>query len=47
MNEKYLTDNKSQFKNKVVVITAKTDDALTTGEGVLNMYWTQQINNTN
>ena len=33
--------------DKVVVITAKTDDALTTGEGVLNMYWTQQINNTN
>ena len=33
--------------DKVVVITAKTDDALTAGEGVLNMYWTQQINNTN
>ena len=33
--------------DKAVVITAKTDDALTAGEGVLNMYWTQQINNTN
>ena len=33
--------------DKAVVITAKTDDALTTGEGVLNMYWTQLINNTN
>jgi hypothetical protein len=33
--------------DKVVVISAKTDDALTAGEGVLNIYWTQQINNTN
>jgi len=33
--------------DKAVVITAKTDDALTAGEGVLNMYWTQLINNTN
>jgi hypothetical protein len=33
--------------DKVVVISAKTDDALTAGEGVLNVYWTQQINNTN
>ena len=33
--------------DKAVVITAKTDDALTTGEGVLNMYWTQMINDTN
>ena len=41
-------DDAASFEmDKVVVITAKTDDALTTGEGVLNMYWTQQINNTN
>jgi len=41
-------DDATSFEmDKVVVITAKTDDALTTGEGVLNMYWTQQINNTN
>ena len=33
--------------DKAVVITAKTDDALTAGEGVLNMYWTQQVNDTN
>ena len=33
--------------DKVVVISAKTDDALTAGEGVLNVYWTQQVNNTN
>ena len=33
--------------DKAVVITAKTDDALTAGEGVLNIYWTQLINNTN
>ena len=33
--------------DKAVVITAKTDDALTAGEGVLNVYWTQLINNTN
>jgi len=33
--------------DKAVVITATTDDALTAGEGVLNMYWTQLINNTN
>jgi hypothetical protein len=33
--------------DKAVIITAKTDDALTTGEAVLNIYWTQQINNTN
>ena len=33
--------------DKAVVITAKTDDTLTAGEGVLNMYWTQQINDTN
>ena len=33
--------------DKAVVISAKTDDALTAGEGVLNIYWTQQINNTN
>ena len=33
--------------DKVVVLSAKTDDALTTGEAVLNVYWTQQINNTN
>ena len=32
---------------KLVVISAKTDDALTAGEAVLNVYWTQQINNTN
>ena len=33
--------------DKAVVISAKTDDALTAGEGVLNVYWTQQVNNTN
>ena len=33
--------------DKAVVISAKTDDALTAGEAVLNVYWTQQINNTN
>jgi hypothetical protein len=33
--------------DKAVVISAKTDDALTTGEAVLNVYWTQTINNTN
>ena len=33
--------------DKAVVITAATDDALTTGEGVLNIYWTQQVNDTN
>ena len=33
--------------DKAVVLSAKTDDALTTGEAVLNIYWTQQINNTN
>ena len=32
--------------DKAVIITAKTDDALTAGEAV-NVYWTQQINNTN
>ena len=33
--------------DKVVVLSAKTDDALTAGEAVLNVYWTQTINNTN
>ena len=33
--------------DKAVVISAKTDDALTAGEGVLNIYWTQSVNNTN
>ena len=33
--------------DKAVIITAKTDDVLTAGEAVLNVYWTQQINNTN
>jgi hypothetical protein len=33
--------------DKAVVLSAATDDALTTGEAVLNIYWTQQINNTN
>ena len=33
--------------DKAVVLSAKTDDALTAGEAVLNVYWTQQINNTN
>ena len=33
--------------DKAVIITAKTDDALTAGEAVLNVYWTQQVNNTN
>ena len=33
--------------DKAVVISAKTDDALTAGEGVLNIYWTQQVNDTN
>ena len=41
-------DDASGFEmDKAVVITAKTDDALTAGEGVLNIYWTQQINDTN
>jgi hypothetical protein len=41
-------DDASGFEmDKAVVISAKTDDALTAGEGVLNIYWTQQINNTN
>jgi len=41
-------DDASGFEmDKVVVISAKTDDALTAGEGVLNVYWTQQINDTN
>ena len=33
--------------DKVVVISAATDDALTAGEGVLNVYWTQMVNDTN
>ena len=33
--------------DKAVVISAATDDALTAGEGVLNIYWTQQVNDTN
>ena len=33
--------------DKAVVISAKTDDTLSTGEGVLNVYWTQQVNDTN
>ena len=33
--------------DKVVVISAATDDALTAGEGVLNIYWTQMVNDTN
>jgi len=41
-------DDASGFEmDKAVVISAKTDDALTAGEGVLNIYWTQQINDTN
>ena len=41
-------DDASGFEmDKAVVISAKTDDALTTGEGVLNIYWTQSVNNTN
>ena len=41
-------DDASGFEmDKAVVISAKTDDALTAGEGVLNIYWTQQVNNTN
>ena len=40
-------DNAGFEMDKAVVITAKTDDALTAGEGVLNVYWTQLINNTN
>ena len=41
-------DDESGYEmDKAVVISAKTDDALTAGEGVLNVYWTQQINNTN
>ena len=41
-------DDASGFEmDKAVVISAKTDDTLTTGEGVLNIYWTQQINDTN
>ena len=33
--------------DKAVVITAKTDDALTAGDGVLSIEWLQRINNTN
>ena len=41
-------DDASGFEmDKAVVISAKTDDALTAGEGVLNIHWTQQVNNTN
>ena len=41
-------DDASGFEmDKAVVISAKTDDALTAGEGVLNIYWTQSVNNTN
>ena len=41
-------DDASGFEmDKAVVISAKTDDALTAGEGVLNVYWTQQVNDTN
>ncbi len=41
-------DDASGFEmDKAVVISAKTDDALTAGEGVLNIYWTQQVNDTN
>jgi len=41
-------DDASGFEmDKAVVISAATDDALTAGEGVLNVYWTQQINDTN
>ena len=41
-------DDASGFEmDKAVVISAKTDDALTGGEGVLNIYWTQSVNNTN
>ena len=41
-------DDASGFEmDKAVVISAKTDDDLTAGEGVLNIYWTQSVNNTN
>ena len=41
-------DDASGFEmDKVVVISAATDDALTAGEGVLNVYWTQMVNDTN
>ena len=33
--------------DKAVVITAKTDDALTAGDGVLSIEWLQRVNNTN
>ena len=33
--------------DKAVVITAKTDDTLTAGDGVLSIEWLQRINNTN
>jgi len=33
--------------DKAVVISAKTDDALTTGEAVLSVEWLQKVNNTN
>ena len=42
-----VTTTGSSDGGKTATITAKTDDALTAGEGVLNIYWTQQINDTN
>ena len=33
--------------DNAVVLSAATDDALTAGAAVLNVYWTQQVNNTN
>jgi hypothetical protein len=33
--------------DKAVVISAKTDDALTAGEAVLSVEWLQKVNNTN
>ena len=33
--------------DKVVVFTAKTDDTLTAGDGVLSIEWLQKVNNTN
>ena len=33
--------------DKVVIITAATDDTLTAGDGVLSIEWLQKINDTN
>ena len=41
-------DDASAYEiDKAVVFTAKSDDALTAGDGVLSVEWLQKINNTN